>query len=158
METPLDQETATADRVTDTRARHRCSPIGDEPTDDADLLPQGLTSAEDDELRRLHWLSRMGVLAVRKVERLIELRLRDRRTEVREPREFVAEQSSTPTATALSGATDDLVEVRRQLESMAHLRLILPFDDDQRESYRELLATERLLIERSKRSKDADEG
>ena len=180
METPLDQETATADLVSDilAPARHRSSAevsdlahhlssgspgwreawalqgngtqqaLSERTADEPPPMPQGLTRAEDDELRRLHWLGRIGTLAGRKVERLIELRLRDRRTEIREPREFAAEQ------TVVSEAMDDLSEVRRQLDSMAQSRLLLPFDDDQRERYRELLAAEQSLIERSKRTKD----
>jgi hypothetical protein len=189
METPVDQETATADLVSDILAptRHRSSAevsdlardlssgspgwreawtlrgigtqqaLGDRPADEPALIPQGLSRAEDDELRRLHWLSRMGALALRRAERLIELRLRDRRTEIREPREFAVEQASTPNATVLSRPTDDLVEVRRQLESMAHSRLILPFDDHHREKYRKLLAAEQSLIERSKGNKNVAE-
>ncbi|HUE58205.1 MAG TPA: hypothetical protein VMO88_01350 [Acidimicrobiales bacterium] len=55
-------------------------------------LAQGLSRAEDDELRRLHWLSQIGSLAGRKAERLLELRLRDRRKEIRAPREFAEEK------------------------------------------------------------------
>ena len=189
METPLDQETATADRVSDilARTRHRSSAevselahdlsfgspgwreawtlrgdgtqqdLGDRPADEPAPLSHGLTGAEDDELRRLHWLSRMGALAVRKVERLIELRVRDRRAEIREPREVVAEQASTPTAPAYDEAMGNLVEVRRQLKWMARSRPVLPFDNDERQRYRELLAAERLLIERSKRNRDVAE-
>ena len=184
METPLDQETATADLVSDILGptRHLSSvsdlahtlssgtpswreawslnanrpqeSLDDRPADEPAPMPQGLTRAEDDELRRLHWLSRMGALALQKVERLIELRLRDRRVEIREPREFAAEQTSTPNPPGISEAIGDLVQVRRQLDSMAHSRLLLPFDDNQREQYRELLAAEQLLIERSRRNKN----
>ena len=184
METPLDQETATADLVSDILGptRHRSSvsdlahnlssgspswreawtlsairpqeSLDDRRAHEPVPMPQGLTRAEDDELRRLHWLSRMGALALQKVERLIELRLRDRRAEIREPREFAAEQTSTPNATGFSEAMGDLVQVRRQLDSMANSRLLLPFDDDQREQYRKLLAAEQLLIERSQRNRN----
>jgi hypothetical protein len=47
-----------------------------------------LSAGEDDELRRLHYLSKMGHLSERSRDRFIELRLRDRRQEIREPREF----------------------------------------------------------------------
>lgn len=151
METPLDQETARAEART-LYGNGTQEALGDRPVDEPDPLPQGLTSAEDDELRRLHWLSRMGSLAARKVERLIELRIRDRRTEIREPREFAGKEASTPEATTSSQAVDDLTEVRRQLEAMAQTRLVLPFDDVQRESYRKLLAAEQALIGRSKRT------
>ena len=50
-----------------------------------------LTRGEDDELRRLHWISQIGCLSQHKRERMIELRLRDRRQEVRPPREFAEE-------------------------------------------------------------------
>lgn len=51
-----------------------------------------LNRAEDDELRRLDWIARIGVLSTGKRERVLELRLRDRRQGVRQPREFVEEQ------------------------------------------------------------------
>ena len=50
-----------------------------------------LTRAEDDELRRLNWICRIGGLSMRKRERMLELRLRDRRREVRPPRELAGE-------------------------------------------------------------------
>lgn len=57
----------------------------------ADGLDRFLTRAEDDELRRLNWISRIGALSISKRERLLELRLRDRRQEVRPPRELAGE-------------------------------------------------------------------
>jgi hypothetical protein len=45
----------------------------------------GLTPEEDAELRRLHFMLRFGTVGDRFVERYLELRRRDRRTEVREP-------------------------------------------------------------------------
>jgi hypothetical protein len=51
-------------------------------------LTDRLEVEEDDELRRLNYLSEMGLLSERSQERLIELRLRDRRRQVRGPREF----------------------------------------------------------------------
>lgn len=51
-------------------------------------LSDRLTVEEDDELRRLNYLSEMGLLSERSQERLIELRLRDQRRRVRAPREF----------------------------------------------------------------------
>jgi hypothetical protein len=47
-----------------------------------------LTAEEDDELRRLNYLWEMGLLSEGSQERLVELRLRDRRKKVRGPREF----------------------------------------------------------------------
>lgn len=47
-----------------------------------------LTRAEDDDLRRLTWLSQIGVLSSCKRRCLIDLLIRDRRQEVRAPREF----------------------------------------------------------------------
>jgi hypothetical protein len=59
----------------------------------AESLGEGLTRDEDDELRRLHYFSQFGALAGQKLERFLELRLRDRRKAVRKPREFdVSEQ------------------------------------------------------------------
>lgn len=60
--------------------------------DEVAEIPQRLTREEDDELRRLHWFSHMGVLSHYKRERMIELRLRDRRDEIRAPREFAEEK------------------------------------------------------------------
>lgn len=51
-------------------------------------LGKGLTAEEDDELRRLGFLYEMGQLSERSQERFVELRLRDQRRRVREPREF----------------------------------------------------------------------
>jgi hypothetical protein len=51
-------------------------------------LSDPLTVEEDDELRRLNYLAEMGLLSEQSQERLIELRLRDRRRRVRGPREF----------------------------------------------------------------------
>jgi hypothetical protein len=51
-------------------------------------LSDRLTIEEDDELRRLNYLAEMGLLSEQSQERLIELRLRDRRRRVRGPREF----------------------------------------------------------------------
>lgn len=51
-------------------------------------LSDRLTVEEDDELRRLNYLAEMGLLSEHSQERLIELRLRDRRRRVRGPREF----------------------------------------------------------------------
>lgn len=50
-----------------------------------------LTTEEDDELRRLNYLWEMGLLSEGSQERLVELRLRDRRKKVRGPREFGGE-------------------------------------------------------------------
>lgn len=73
-------------------------PGGDEPPDvaESDVQPdgvdfdsgRGLTPEEDDDLRRLHYLSTMAALSPRSQERLIQLRLDDRRQEIREPREL----------------------------------------------------------------------
>ena len=56
--------------------------------DDAAPIPQGLTREEDDELRRLYHFSQTGELAGRKRERLFELRLKDRRKDVRPVQRF----------------------------------------------------------------------
>ena len=59
--------------------------------DDADDdLPReqraGLTRLEDDELRRLAFIKRFGSLSAEAQERLAQLRLKDRRKEIRPPR------------------------------------------------------------------------
>jgi len=46
------------------------------------------THEEDSELCRLNYLANMGELSLRATERFLELRIRDRRTVIREPREF----------------------------------------------------------------------
>jgi hypothetical protein len=48
---------------------------------------RGLTPAEDEELRRLAALAEFGALTPQLAEVFLELRARDRRTQVREPRE-----------------------------------------------------------------------
>jgi hypothetical protein len=47
-----------------------------------------LTHEEDSELRRLHYLANLGTMSLQARERFVELRARDRRAKVREPREF----------------------------------------------------------------------
>ncbi|HEX4862924.1 MAG TPA: hypothetical protein VFV02_02560 [Acidimicrobiales bacterium] len=49
-------------------------------------LDSGLTAAEDDELRQLTWFSMVGQLSESSSERILELRAKDRRTKVRNPR------------------------------------------------------------------------
>lgn len=60
------------------RADDRSTPDLDEP----------LTSEEDDELRRLNYMGQHAQLSWRSMERLVELKLRDRRSTIRQPREF----------------------------------------------------------------------
>lgn len=62
----------------------------DTSPNETDELPR-LTRDEDDELRRLNWIAQIGSLSFHKRERMMELRMRDRRTEIREPREFAEE-------------------------------------------------------------------
>lgn len=58
---------------------------------DVDVLPR-LSYDEDAELRRLEFISQVGSLAEHKQARLLELRARDRRSQVRSPRETVVER------------------------------------------------------------------
>ena len=59
-------------------------------------LGERLTPEEDEELRRLNFFEMVGELSNEKKERLIELRLRDRRQEIRAPRDsLVNEEGST---------------------------------------------------------------
>lgn len=60
--------------------------------DDALDRTQGLTFEEDEELRRLNYLNEIGCLSTYKVDRLLELRVRDRRAQIRAPREFTGER------------------------------------------------------------------
>lgn len=57
-----------------------------------------LTRDEDDELRRLHWFSEVGMLSDEKAGRVVQLRVRDRRAEIREPREIPAGESKPRSA------------------------------------------------------------
>jgi hypothetical protein len=52
-------------------------------------MPGALTPDEDNELRRLSALSRYGELSPSAAQALDELRKRDRRTEIRPPRDVV---------------------------------------------------------------------
>ena len=79
-------------KLSDMAQTRTSAPAGEAVVDQTAPIPQGLSPAEDDELRRLHWLSQIGSLAGRKAERLLELRLRDRRKEIRAPREFAEEK------------------------------------------------------------------
>lgn len=54
-------------------------------------LECGLTRVEDNELRRLNWMAQRGELTEGMRERMLELRLRDRRGTIRRPR-LVADQ------------------------------------------------------------------
>lgn len=65
--------------------------------DETASLHQGMTKEEDAELRRLHWMSKVGMLSAAKRERMIELRLRDRRTAIRAPKEFGEAEPASPT-------------------------------------------------------------
>ena len=49
-------------------------------------LDSGLTPSEDNELRQLTWFSMVGQLSESSNERILELRAKDRRTKVRNPR------------------------------------------------------------------------
>ncbi len=56
---------------------------------DADRMTQRLTSAEDEDLRRLAALAAFGDLGEVAAARFADLRARDRREEIREPRALV---------------------------------------------------------------------
>lgn len=120
MERPLDQETANADLISDIlsptpglsspvsdlardltsgssawREAWAVGPANPELVDGLAASSKRLSYDEDEELRRLNYLAEIGTLAGVKAERLVELRLRDRREEVRPPRE-VAEENIDP--------------------------------------------------------------
>lgn len=113
MGAPLHHEAANADLITDIVApvSERCSDLSELARDLASGYvgwseawsvgpsatsptgePRPLTHAEDQELRRLNYLAEIGTLAGVKAERLIELRLRDRRYGVRPPGEYTEER------------------------------------------------------------------
>lgn len=54
--------------------------------DEETSLELGLTRVEDNELRRLNWMAQRGRLTQAMSERMIELRLRDRRKTIRRPK------------------------------------------------------------------------
>lgn len=196
MTTTLDHEAATADLLTDIVAPllHRSVPDAEvcdlvrelaagssvwrdawsfdsHPhgvVDESARLPQGLTHEEDDELRRLNWLSQTGSLGGRKIERLLELRLQDRRKEIRVPRE-VAEAERVVVTSALQkrhsqqpqprhlaeqlshdnvaeGPPTDLHETRCRLDRIVKVRLLRALSDEEQRLYRELLALEEFLL------------
>ncbi|HEX6393927.1 MAG TPA: hypothetical protein VFZ97_10825 [Acidimicrobiales bacterium] len=64
--------------------------------DELSSLDERLTRQEDDELRRLNCFSQVGALAAKRQERFVELRLRDRRAEIRPPREFGEDETYVP--------------------------------------------------------------
>lgn len=122
MDAPLDQEAANADLISDIvapvlnravdvselargltsggagwREAWSVETQADSPGLDSSLISQRLSHDEDAELRRLNYLSEIGALAGVRAERLIELRLRDRRDEVRPPREFAEERADAET-------------------------------------------------------------
>lgn len=90
LDSDCDKEWALAYRYT-YMTDIRTSPAIDTPQ----ALPERLTRDEDDELRRLHWFSQIGRLSLSKNERMLELRLRDRRKEIRPPREYAEEKVET---------------------------------------------------------------
>lgn len=117
MQAPLDPEVANADLITDIVAPtlDRSSDVSDlardltvgsdtwrdawsvgpkdpSPSEDGAQVARELSYDEDAELRRLNYLAEIGTLTGVKAERLIELRLRDRRNEVRAPRESAEER------------------------------------------------------------------
>lgn len=148
MEAPPHEEAATADLNTDIvvaaldRSREPSSlgPGGDAGPEDGPVATfEGLTREEDDELRRLNWMSQIGALAVRKIERMIELRLRDRRKEIRPPREFTD-------AVVEAQPADELRAVRQELDRIVHARLLRSLSEDEARWYEELLAAERSLL------------
>ena len=121
MEAPLDQEAATADLITDVvapsqeRSADVCGLARDlasgsaawrdawsfrsadgQAIDGVSLTSPPLSRADDDELRRLSYRAEFSALTGASAERLVELRLRDRRSEVRPPRGFVVEDDVRP--------------------------------------------------------------
>lgn len=71
------------------------------PVDETTELGLPLSLEEDDELRSLNYLNEIGCLAPHKAERLLELRLRDRRFKVRPPRDQVEEEQRQVAVEAL---------------------------------------------------------
>lgn len=72
--------------------------------EDPTAAPSGekLSVDEDDELRRLHYLSQVGNLSPWSKERMLELRIRDRRFMIRRPREM-EDKKREPTVSSGDG-------------------------------------------------------
>ena len=66
----------------------KITPVDGSTADSGTWLDQRLSPQEDDELRRLHYMGTQGMLSERMRERLLVLRVRDRRDHIRSPREF----------------------------------------------------------------------
>lgn len=66
----------------------KITPVGGSTAESDTWLDQRLSPEEDDELRRLHYMGTQGMLSERMRERLLVLRVRDRRDHIRSPREF----------------------------------------------------------------------
>jgi hypothetical protein len=75
------------DRAVSTDTPYMADPIPADELHDMSLI-EPLTREEDDELIRLSFLAQHGILSDRKRERMLELRLRDRRARIRSPRTF----------------------------------------------------------------------
>lgn len=63
-------------------------PVDGTAADSGTWIEERLSPEEDDELRRLHYMGTQGMLSGRMRERLLVLRVRDRRDHIRLPREF----------------------------------------------------------------------
>jgi hypothetical protein len=83
--------------------------------DETASLEQRLTPEEDAELRRLHWFSKVGILSSAKRERMIELRLRDRRKQIRAPREFGETEQAPPENPAAIGSSSESDNYKERL-------------------------------------------
>lgn len=66
----------------------KITPVDGSSADSGTWIEQPLSPEEDDELRRLHYMGTQGMLSERMRERLLVLRVRDRRDHIRPPREF----------------------------------------------------------------------
>lgn len=77
----------------------------DSTTDDQQSwVDSGLTASEDDELRQLTWFSMVGQLSEPATERILELRARDRRSKVRDPRPDPSASRTSPPRPAVPAA------------------------------------------------------
>lgn len=60
----------------------------DTPSEDSSPTAPGLSPREDLELRRLYWIAQARTLKGPDIKRFVELRQRDRRTDIRPPKEL----------------------------------------------------------------------
>jgi hypothetical protein len=117
-------------------------------TNEGVSLGAGLTREEDDELRRLNFLSEVDTVSERKRQRILELRMRDRRMQIRPHRTYAGDADARAVEDERNRPVTTLSDVRTELDQMAALRLLTPFKPPQSAHYDQLAALEKDLLRR----------